>query len=269
MNISILQRVTPSDFSLDPFPHLVIRNALPQDLFDSLMETFPPIEVVNVKNRPMVNNNDCFLGAIDVFENKAIADNWRHFFKYHTSAEFFRQAVTLIAEPFRELQPSAEEIIGKKLEKLTIAVSGSKETADAYIQCQFGINSPVVRESSVRTAHVDNPQKLFNALLYCRKHDDPTPGGELVLYKFKREPGFYKTRTAMPTRIEAVGSVPYEANTLVLFLNSPSSVHGVSPRPPTPHVRRYINFQVELSHDLFTLPAVNPILGALERHVWG
>jgi hypothetical protein len=66
-----------------------------------------------------------------------------------------------------------------------------------------------------------------------------------------------------------VVSVPYEANTLVLFLNSPNSVHGVTPRPPTPHVRRYINFQVELSRDLFTLPMVNPILGALERHVWG
>src|SRR5688500_20384313 len=103
MTSCVLQRVAPPDFSPNPFPHLIVRNALPRELFNSLMETFPAVEVVNIKNRPLVNNNDCFLGAIDVVHNNAIAENWRHFFAHHTSSQFSQEAVKVIAEPFRQL----------------------------------------------------------------------------------------------------------------------------------------------------------------------
>ncbi len=262
---SILERVKKSDFRWEPFPHLVVRNALDPDYYRSLMEAFPSIDTVNTEKRPLVNNNDCFMGALDVASSEVVKPIWRDFFAYHVSPGFLREAIALVGDPLRKLYPDIETTIRKPLEKLTSAIADSDERADAYIQCQFGMNSPVVRESSVRTAHVDKPEKIFNALLYCRAPDDPTPGGDLVLYKFKRSPGFYDKRTAMPTRIDEVISVPYESNTLVLFLNSVASVHGVRPRPPTPHIRRYINFQVELSKKLFALPRVNPVLGYIER----
>lgn len=262
---SVLKNVSVSDFRWEPFPHLAVRNALDPGYYRSLMEAFPSIDVVNVAKRPLVNNNDCFMGAVDVVKSSHVEQMWKDFFAYHVSPDFLREAIALVGEPLRKLYPDLENSIGKKLGDLTSTVADSGNDADAYIQCQFGMNSPVIQESSVRTAHVDKPEKIFNALLYCRAPDDPTPGGDLILYKFKGKPAFYDKRTAMPTRIEEVLSVPYEANTLVLFLNSPLSVHGVRPRPPTPHIRRYINFQVELSNGLFGIPRVNPVLGYLER----
>jgi 2OG-Fe(II) oxygenase superfamily len=133
------------------------------------------------------------------------------------------------------------------------------------MQCQFGMNSPVITEKSVRTAHIDKPMKIYNALLYCRADDDDSAGGELILYKFHKTPGFYGNRTALPGRITEVVSVPYSRNTLVLFLNSANSVHGVRPRKPTPHIRRYINFQVELETENFRVPYVNPVSAWIER----
>ena len=40
-------------------------------------------------------------------------------------------------------------------------------------------------------------------------------------------------------------TIPYRANTLVMWLNTPRSLHGVSPRPPTDVPRRYINILAE------------------------
>ena len=57
----------------------------------------------------------------------------------------------------------------------------------------------------------------------------------------------------MPNRVIAEKRIAYRANRLVLFLNSPWSVHGVDPRPPTPHVRRYINFLCEFREPLFEI----------------
>ena len=35
-NLSILQRATAADLQLDPYPHIVIPNALPDDLYAEL-----------------------------------------------------------------------------------------------------------------------------------------------------------------------------------------------------------------------------------------
>ena len=134
------------------------------------------------------------------------------------------------------------------------------------LDCQFCVNSPVTKPSSVRTPHIDKEYKFFNALLYCRHPDDDADGGDLVLYKFKSKPGFSGAgRTAIPNRVEPVASVPYRPNTLVLFLNSLNSVHGVTPRPVNNHIRRYINITGMVRQDLFKVPKPNRILARLER----
>ena len=41
--------------------------------------------------------------------------------------------------------------------------------------------------------------------------------------------------------VEEVVRVPYQTNTLVLFLNSFNAVHGVTPRGVAPHTRMFLN----------------------------
>jgi hypothetical protein len=41
-------------------------------------------------------------------------------------------------------------------------------------------------------------------------------------------------------------TIAYEANRLVGFVNAVEAVHSVTPRPVTPHVRRYLDIVVEL-----------------------
>ena len=41
MNLSLLQNFKEDNFSLDPFPHIVIENALPEKLYKELADTYP------------------------------------------------------------------------------------------------------------------------------------------------------------------------------------------------------------------------------------
>ena len=262
--LSVLAKAKAGDVNTDPFPYLVIPDALDRAYYTKLTSEFPSIETINGGKRRLTNNDATFLGAAEVFASPAISDEWKAFFRRHTSLGFFAETLRIFGQSVASLHPSIASLIAVPGER-RLALADSGEEGDFYIQCQFGVNSSVRRESSVRTAHIDNPRKIYNALLYCRDPSDDAEGGDLVLYRFRGAPGFYGRRTALPNRIEEVVRVPYAANTLVLFANSPNSVHGVTPRKPTPHVRRYINFQVELENPVFEIPYVSRTNSVLER----
>jgi hypothetical protein len=261
---SVLSKATIGDLKTDPFPHLVIKDALETSYYTKLMSAFPSLETVNRKRRNLSNNDATFLGAHDVLASSEISDDWKDFFQFHTSMDFLAQAIAILGKSVAALHPSIAPIMSGVRDR-KLAIADSREKADFYIQCQFGVNSPVRRESSVRTAHIDNPKKIYNALLYCRDPKDDSEGGDLAIYRFRGKPAFYGLRTAMPSQIDEVMRIPYAANTLVLFANSINSVHGVTPRKPTAHIRRYINFQVELEDPIFEIPYVSRVSSFVER----
>jgi hypothetical protein len=261
---SVLSRATTADVKTSPFPYLVIKDALDSNYYAKLMSEFPTLETVNRNKRKLTNNDATFLGVSDVLASPEFTNEWKDFFRLHTSMDFLAQAFALIGKPAAAIHPAVAPIVSTVRER-KLAMADSGEKGDLYIQCQFGMNSPVTRESSVRTAHIDNPKKIYNALLYCRDPKDDSEGGDLAIYRFREKPGFYDLRTALPNRIEEVARIPYAANTLVLFANSVDSVHGVTPRKQTPHVRRYINFQVELEDPIFDVPYVSRVTSFIER----
>ena len=48
------------------------------------------------------------------------------------------------------------------------------------------INTPVLEASSVRSAHLDNLNKLFTGLFYMKQDDDKSTGGDLELYSWNK-----------------------------------------------------------------------------------
>jgi hypothetical protein len=64
-SLNILGRTKPADIRLEPFPHILIDDALPQPLFDALSATFPSLEYV-ARDEATLNNKACLRGAADV-----------------------------------------------------------------------------------------------------------------------------------------------------------------------------------------------------------
>jgi hypothetical protein len=63
----------------------------------------------------------------------------------------------------------------------------------------------------------------------------------------------------LPSDVARERTVPYASNTLVAFVNSAYSIHGVSPRSAASLARRYINFVAEVPFNLFNTPRVGPL----------
>lgn len=249
MTQSVLSRLTPADIVYDPFPHVVVENALDPDWYAALAESYPSLEKV-VGSRELKNNKAYLLNAVEVLPDEAIAPVWRDFFAHHTSDTFFREMCAFWDVAIAREYPDLDERFGKPLADLSTAVrpkagklTTGNDAADVMLDVQFGVNSPVTEVSRVRGPHVDKPQKLFAGLLYLRRPDDPSTGGDLGLYRARTERYSFDGQLDLDDRyVERIKEIPYRPNTLVMWLNTPRSLHGVSPRSVTDVPRRYVNF---------------------------
>ncbi len=233
----------------DPFPYLVVENILPADVYAELEANFPSIEyVAELAEGEQIENNTTYLRTSDrILADPELPALWRTFVETNTSAAVFETACAIWKQDIESRHPGLEANFGKPLESFETARrhgkgdSEANRRADLMLDCQFGINSPVRERSTSRGPHVDRGAKLFSALLYFRDPADASEGGEYELYRLRRGPFPQRKMKKVPDRyIECVRRIPYRANALVMWLNTPDAVHGVAPRSVTTFPRRYI-----------------------------
>ena len=241
----LLAHVKHSDIVTEPYAHYTQTDVVPAPLYQELAAEFPTLATI-VNERSDIGSNEAVRMTVkQVLTDRRIAPLWREFFEYHTSADYWRDVTRLFAAHFRREFPGLEDRVGRAYEDWRVVPRGYAGEADVRLDCQFVMNTPVKRKSSVKTAHIDLCDKIFSALYYMRDPRDLSEGGDLDLYDWRREPRFVKHR-ALNRDVEVVKTVPYQANAYLCFVNSPQAVHGVSPRDPTDVPRRYINFIAEL-----------------------
>lgn len=249
---SVLTGVTRDDVRSDPFPHIVVRDAVPPDLCAQLISEFPSLEVVT-KHEDVGSNKRVGLPAAEVVDNPEIPALWQSFIQAHASAQFLEQLIDLFGEHIKRIYPSFERDHGS-LGSLRAGVRHQDDfsTTDVLLDAQISVNTPVVgTPSSVRSAHLDDADKLFAGLFYLRRPDDDSTGADLELYRFKRGPRGLRGTAIYETFVETADTVRYQANTLVIFLNTPDSVHGVTPRSQTQVPRTFVNLVAAVERPLF------------------
>lgn len=252
----LLSNVLPRDVATEPYAHYTCADAVAGPLYDELAAGFPTLDMI-VNGRAEVRSNEAVrMTAKQVLGDRRISPLWREFFEYHTSAGYWRDVTRLFAPHFRREFPGLEERIGRPYEDWRVMPRGYAGEAEARLDCQFVMNTPVTRKSTVKTPHIDLCDKIFSALFYMRDPLDDSRGGDLDIYDWRREPRFIKHR-ALNRDVELVKTVPYRANAYLCFVNSTQAVHGVSPRDLTQVPRRYINFIAELPIKAFEPKQLN------------
>jgi hypothetical protein len=276
---SILASSAPDDIRSDPFSHLVKQGCLSASTYQDLAGSFPSAETILGGREARLVNAAARLPAFKVQGNATITPAWRDFFAFHTSDAFWKDIVRVFGPALRATHPDLERKAGKALEAWRAGPRGATGELDVQIDCQFVVNTPwpsgtgakaARQQPSVKTAHVDKRDTLLSALLYFRDPDDAGTGGDLDLYAWNREPRFLRPRMILPKDIDLRREVPYAANTLVAFVNSPQAAHGVTPRDPSPLPRRYINFIVETPFRIFETTMLPPVQRLLywPRRLW-
>lgn len=234
MAYSVLDGV--NDIVTDPYPYLVVHDALPESYYEELYRTMPV-----PSTQGMGQNERRDVRSLAVLQGD-YSKLWQDFVAYHTSAEFFGELWSIFHDSIMKYYPDLNPDMS----------CGPRGTgADLQMEAQAGIDTPVTEWSTVRGPHLDNPVELYGGLLYMRDPDDYSEGGHLEVQRYTRDPEWFGKLELKRSCVETVAVVPYRANTLVIFLNTPDSIHAVTPREPTEHLRKHVNIIGEVKQPLF------------------
>ncbi len=243
---SVLSNFKNGKYRSKPFPYIVIDNALPTDYYDELDRTFPIYEKF-INEQEILQNTAYRIPAAKALSQMELPEIWKYFILYHVNFAFVKEVYNIFEKDIYDLYPKFENNLPKK-EHSGIRFLNEKHL---NLDCQFVINTPVKKKSSVRKPHVDNPVEFFAGLLYMRNQDDNSKGGNLCTYEFINKPIFYGKSTVENQYVRIVEEIEYKPNRLVLFINSLHSLHGVTDKYISPHFRKYMNIIGEFKFELF------------------
>lgn len=215
-----------------PFPLMMTGNCLPH--YEELASTRPHWKLIAGKNRE--NNKRIDVGASEALKMD-IAPVWREFITYHTSQEFYGVLLQHFREHFQREYPKVN------FDTLKVGMR-NKDYADIYLDCLISINTPVITKSTVSKPHLDHPKELWAALLYMKEPDD-NAGGDLVIYDCPNPE--VRGKRQVSNAVKEVITIPYAANTMVCFMNTPNAVHAVTEREVTDKPRLMVNFVLEFA----------------------
>jgi|TARA_R110001592_G_scaffold17028_8_gene72278 hypothetical protein len=241
----------------NPYPHVVVEDALPWALYEELENTFPEQQVMQQQNA--YDNGICFrLKADKMLDPKAnLPAVWQEFAQYHTSAKWFNE----VNELFRSYMP---DVLDKTFTENDLGARGwADESKNIWTDCQLVMHKPVV-EKTTRTPHIDNPMEMWAGLLYMPFQNDTSTGGEFQIYS--TQTNVQKVNKKAGRQIyesdlgKVVKTIPYKRNTFVLFANhSPNTVHGVSLRQNATLNRRSVNIIGEFKRGYATMYNVQEV----------
>lgn len=265
---SLLKNLTSADVVTEPFPHLLIPQALPEELVSRLLATFPSNDVVSGRD-DLPSNARYSFGVKNVREEQRINALWKEFINAQSSPEFLADVLRIFKPFILEEYPDFEERFGP-IDSMHAGVRkiDQKGKGTLLLDAQICINTPVTdAPTSVKIAHLDKENKLFAGLLYLRSSRDDSEGGELELYRYKKgkRPLFHGPRLIEDSYVEQVARVPYASGNFIFFLNSLDALHGVTPRAKTKHTRRFVNIIIETPEPLFNLAPISE--GRLRRFI--
>jgi len=250
---SLLQNYKKENFFRDPFPHLIIENALPYNLYNDLSEKVPNnfIENININN----SRGNIFLNQIN---DNPKHELWANFLKYHQSEEFFNEIFNIFGNDIKKIHSGISEKI-EKIKKISMFENkNSSNQENLKLNSYYCYNTPVKNTSSVRGVHLDIYNKLHIGLFYLRSNNDITKGGNLALHRWKENYDLKKKKQLLYTEkfkqldlhTSKVKEVPYQKNTFFLAINSIDALHSVTAREKTNQVRQFCYFYSSLNNDL-------------------
>lgn len=259
--LSVLQNFRDSLVRRDPFPYLVIEDALPADIYERLATGYPSESLIFENHRSKrAGENYRPNTRYDLTAARVLGDRtldlglWREFTEYHTSQEFLDEVLSKLGDLIEGTHPNLISRMRKKSPdgKPRAGVryfSDSKDRCELALDCQIAINSPTTETpTSVRAAHLDNPVEIYAGLFYLRHPGDRSHGGDLEIYTWK-DPNrkHIGPRRLIPRgNVVVKDSVTYGPNRFALFVNSIEAIHGVTVREVTQYPRRLVNIIAEV-----------------------
>ena len=243
----------------DPYRHLVVEDALPRAIADTLLDEMPPLNVL-LQDQDPGSNVRFPLPSPMALGNPKISDAWKAALRacLGASQNFLDLTLNRLGAHLLEVFPDFETRFGPINQLRAVPRYGPRARNEVGVDAQIVVNSPPLADGTrVRGPHLDVPNKLISALLYLRPEQDDSLGGELELYEPVDDSlRFGENNAALPGTVRYVRSYPYRHNLMIIPLATPLGVHGVSPRAKTSWPRYHLHLVGEMTDMLFDIPYV-------------
>jgi hypothetical protein len=248
--------ITSTTLREDPFPHLLLEEALPEDLFRELKANYPTDsdfvaqrERTGLRGSRTGNGFDIYRGDRGYDDLLARSPAWRKFDAYISSTEF--------VDAFLEKFSPKLESLGCLIDPQTVRHSPEFVEPRSTLTTRKTIRE-IVAESSFRLrntflapkphelftrldihcateryekpVHCDRPNRLCSLILYFSDAEEiGLEGGELTLHRHKdtREITRYE-RYPKASNVELAGTIVPRENLGVLFACCNNSYHAVN-----------------------------------------
>jgi hypothetical protein len=215
----------------DPYPHILIKEALPEQYHRELRNTLPD----NILDQQETRDHH---GKLTYHVKQMIDDGWpisniwREFVEYHSSKEFAYKVFDAFDKWSRQLPITPNNI--------TLQERHDPNSPIGNCFTDFSmVKHPPENNVSNRTPHLDNEKEIYAGLWYVKLPEDNSTGGGFNIHKAVDLSINKKREFDKPGSI--VNTCPYESNNFVMFWNSKQAQHSVEPRKNAEHPRWSFN----------------------------
>jgi len=245
MDLDVLQNL--SQVYEEPYPHVVIHNALPENIYNELDATFPINAVQSIEAVEGITHK---LNTHDI-EQMKVPNIWQEFCAYHTSKAHVDNCINLFQNKIKKLlgEKMFDQIIQADIKPRRTYEDRNNDDTLITSECQLVVHKPLPEDMTTRSVHLDNPGEIYAGLLYMKPKADQSTGGDFVIHESKPVKKVKKRggRPVDQRHHNPVKTIEYQPNTFVMFLNLPRSVHGVTPRLNAVLPRRSVNIIAEFN----------------------
>ena len=181
---TVLERADRAAIRAEPFPHIVIENALDAGLYARLDAARPRFADIGWPN-PTHSTLRVAYGASHMLDQRRFGATWASFIAAHVEPAVTWAVAALFRDHWSAHLPDAGWLAAARYGLLD---RDGFDAADVLLDARVEIMTPVTQVASAhRRGHVDAPNRLFSGLFYMRADEDDSVGGVLELFRWTRE----------------------------------------------------------------------------------
>lgn len=251
---TILSNYSLKDVIHKPFPHIVLENIFPEDVYQKLLNNYPlnsnNLNRIGVK-RPKKNTR-YQISSKDIEKDRTIlTKEWLDLYDNNTSKSLFDDFKRIFGSFFEEYY--GKENASRLLKEKNIG-KRNIDDSEIFLDFQPGINTPTSKlwSSRVRGPHLDNPVEIFAILIYFSSEEKNSHGGNLeICSSHKDMQKFHGKLEISDNQVFATSTIEYKKNSGIVFLNTQKSIHSITKRKWVNEDRRLLNIIGENHYPLF------------------
>ena len=146
--MDVYRRLDDATVISEPFPHLILEDALDADLCETLIHEMPPLDVLTRGASPETNKRFT-LSHAEAFANSRIANTWKNVLCQGLSQAFLDRVLRLFCSHIRQEFVDFEERFGTidSLQALPRQIGGRPQTT-VGMDAQISVNTPVLTQGT-------------------------------------------------------------------------------------------------------------------------